>query len=138
MSQKFTPNKEMSVLVELQVNDFEKATTFYTLLGFSPRLSEEGDYLIMKKGQNNIRFYKGNRENYTHPYFGNFSKETKNGFNVEIIIFVEDVKKMYEKIKLKVNVVEHLKHKRWGAWDFRVEDPFGFYLRISEPDHAEN
>ena len=30
--------------------------------------------------------------------------------------------------------MEELKYKRWDKWDFRIEDPFGFYLRITEPD----
>ena len=120
------------VYVELFVDDFGKVIEFYKMLGFSPHLSN--DYLVMKKDEDNIRFYKGNKENYVHPYFGNFPDDLKRGHAVEIVIFVDDVEKLYHELKDKVNVVEKLKKKRWGATDFRVEDPFGFYLRITSPD----
>ena len=121
-----------SVFVELFVDDFQKAINFYKLLGFKPSI--KSDYLVMKKDDDTIRFYKGNKTNYTHPYFGRFPKKTKKGYAVEIVIFVDDVKVLYKKIHKQVKVVQDLEKKRWGAWDFRVEDPFGFYLRITNPD----
>ena len=35
-------------------------------------------------------------------------------------------------IKVAVNIVNPLVKRPWGLWDFRIEDPFGFYLRITE------
>ncbi len=45
---------------------------------------------------------------------------------------VEDVETYYEKVKKFAKVVNQLKLKAWGLKDFRIEDPFGFYIRITE------
>ncbi|MDP1710061.1 MAG: hypothetical protein Q8L28_00370, partial [bacterium] len=75
----------------------------------------------------------GNEEIYNHPYFKQFPKDTKRGYGVEIVIFVEDIEEYYKKVKEFANVVEEFKMQPWGDMDFRVEDPFGYYLRFSSP-----
>ena len=61
-----------------------------------------------------------------------FPAQTKKGYAVEIVLLEDNVKEFYEKIRDKVKVVAPLKLKPWGKWDFRIEDPFGFYIRIGE------
>ena len=75
----------------------------------------------------------GNNEIYNHPYLKKYSKTTKRGYGVEIVLVVKNVAKLYEKVKDFVNVVEPLVIQPWGVSDFRIEDPFGFYIRISDP-----
>jgi len=119
------------VFLELHVPDFQKAIDFYKILGFKVVWLSE-DYLVMRKDKSIINFYGGSKDVYKHPYFGRFPRRTKRGYGVEIILLEDDVKKLYKKIKDKVKVVEPLKLKPWGRWDFRIEDPFGFYIRIGE------
>ena len=38
----------------------------------------------------------------------------------------------YNEVKKFTKVVEELEVKPWGLKDFRIEDPFGYYLRITE------
>lgn len=45
---------------------------------------------------------------------------------------VEDIEKFYEKVCSFTKVVDELQVKLWGQKDFRIEDPFGFYLRFTE------
>lgn len=120
-----------NVFLELHVHDFKIAVDFYRILGFDI-LWMSDEYLVMKKGKSILNFYKGTEEVYNHSYFGKFSKNTKRGYAVEIILIEENLKKFYDDIKDKVKIVAPLKLKRWGTWDFRLEDPFGFYVRVTE------
>lgn len=124
---------QTDVFIELHVPDFQKAIDFYKVLGFRIVWLED-EYLVMRKGKSILNFYSGSPKVYNHIYFGKFPKTTKRGYAVEILFLVKDVKKFYDKIKDKVKIVEPLKLKPWGRWDFRAEDPFGFYLRFGE-DH---
>ena len=103
---------------------------FYKILGFKV-VWISNDYLVMRKDRSVLNFYNGSENVYNHRYFKAFSKNTKRGYAVEIVLLVEDVKAFYKEIKDKVKVVEKLKLKPWGAWDFRIEDIFGFYVRIT-------
>lgn len=69
---------------------------------------------------------------YQHSYFGRFSKDTKRGYGVEIVLLVNDVEKSFEEASKFAKVIQELKVKPWGLKDYRIEDPFGFYLRITE------
>jgi len=126
-----------SILLELHVPDFEKVKEFYGKLGFKvvwERKPEEmKGYLVMRLDDNILCFWSGNETIYGHPYFKRFTKNTKKGFGVEIVVMVKNIKKFYKKAKTFVNVVEELVEQPWGLKDFRIEDPFGFYLRFNEP-----
>ena len=125
------------IILELHVPDFEKVKEFYKKLGFEVVWEREPEgfkgYLVMKRGNSILCFCAGNNEVYNHPYFKEWSKDTKRGFGVEVVIFVEDIEKYYEEVKKFAKVVEELELKPWGDKDFRVEDPFGYYLRFSSP-----
>lgn len=74
------------------------------------------------------------------PYFKRFPRDTKRGYGVEIIITTtEDLKKLQEVLSVhEVNIVEELTIQPWGLYDFRVEDPFGYYLRVTTPHDIRN
>ena len=44
---------------------------------------------------------------------------------------VEDLESFYKKVKEKVEIFEKLQERPWGLKDFRVVDPFGYYLRFT-------
>lgn len=132
------------IMIELHVPDFEKVKEFYGRLGFKVVWEREPErmegYLVMKRGESILCFWSGNDEIYNQPYFKRFPKETKRGYGVEIVIFVENIENFYKEVKGFANVVEELITQPWGDKDFRVEDPFGYYLRFSSPYntlHAE-
>lgn len=124
-------NQETDVFIELHVPDFQKTIDFYKILGFKV-LWVNDEYLVMQRGKSIINFAFGDDRAYTQSYFKNFSKNTKRGYGVELVIFVDNIKEFYKKVKDKVKVVDPLILQRWGRWDFRIEDPFGFYLRVTE------
>jgi len=125
------------VLVELHVPDFEKVKEFYGKLGFEVVWERKPEakrgYLVMRREKSILCFWPGNEQVWNQSYFKNFPRETKRGYAVEIVIMVDNIEEFYEEVKLFANVVEELETQPWGSKDFRVEDPFGFYLRFTEP-----
>ncbi len=119
------------VYIELHVPDFKRAIEFYSKLGFKPLWRTE-DYLVMKRKRSVLNFYGGSEKVYRHSYFGRFRKNTKCGYGVEIIIPVDRVEHLYKNVMKFARIVQPLQLKKWGRRDFRIVDPFGFYLRITE------
>ncbi len=46
---------------------------------------------------------------------------------------IEDIDTFYVKAKSFTKIVEELQVKPWGLKDFRIEDPFGYYIRFTQP-----
>ena len=86
----------------------------------------------MEMDENILTFWGGNEEIYRQPYFKQFPKETPRGYGVEIILMVDNIESYYRQVKDSVEVFEELTLWPWGLKDFRIKDPFGFYLRITE------
>lgn len=136
-----------NLTIELHVPDFKLVKEFYGILGFTkitfehyPSESEPG-YLVLKRsdeiGDSMINFYGGNGKVYNQSYFKNFSKDTKRGYATELTITVSDIDEFYSKISPSIpkNIKQSLMEKtdQEISWhDFRIEDPFGFYLRFTE------
>jgi len=125
------------VLVELHVPDLDLARSFYARLGFSvvreERPGADGGYLVMERGTSLICFWGGTPRVAEHSFFGRHPAGTARGHGVEIVIPVEDLDATHEAMRAMGRVVEPPLRRPWGPRDFRVEDPFGFYLRITEP-----
>jgi len=126
-----------NTLVELHVPDFGVVKDFYSKLGFrivwERKPEDYKGYLVMEGGGNILCFYCGNEKVYDNLYFKKFPKETKKGYGVEIVIMIKDIEDFYKKVKEFANVTEKLIIQPWGLKDFRIEDPFGYYLRFTEP-----
>lgn len=124
-------------IVELHVPDFEKVKEFYGKLGFEivwerPAEADKG-YLVMQMDGHILCFWPGTEEVYNQPYFKNFPRDSKRGYGVELGFFIdEDIEDFYEKVKKFAKIVDTLETQPWGIKDFRLEDPFGYYLKFSE------
>jgi hypothetical protein len=134
---------------ELHVPDFKKVRNFYGRLGFKEVWSRKPEqrlgYLVMKRGKSILCFYCGNGCVYEHSYFRRFPRKTICGYGVELVIPVKNIESVYKSVLkyFRKNIVCALELKRWGAKDFRMIDPFGYYLRFAEqynilkrPSHA--
>lgn len=121
--------------VELHVPDFVPVRKFYGRLGFAAVREERGEdgYLLLRRGPNVIAFWPGSPAVGEHPYFARFGSDAPRGYGVEIVIEVEDVAALYESARGFAEIVAPLERRPWGCRDFRVIDPYGFYLRITEP-----
>jgi hypothetical protein len=124
-----------NVLVELHVPDFGKVKDYYGRLGFEViwERKPEGKkgYLVLKMQDNILCFWAGNEHVYEQSYFKRFPRNTKRGYGVEIVIMVADIETYYTQVKDFVNLVAKLDVRPWGLKDFRIEDPFGYYIRIT-------
>ncbi len=124
-------------IVELHVPDFEKVKNFYGRLGFEVvwERKPEGKkgYLVIQRESHVLCFWPGNEEVYDQSYFRNFPKDSKRGYGVELGFFIDkNIEDFYEKVKTFAKVVDPLVTQPWGIKDFRIEDPFGYYLRFTE------
>lgn len=123
--------------IELHVEDLDLAIEFYKKLGFivALRITEGDNYLTMRRNTTIINFYGYQTSEYSHPYFSKYPRETQRGYGVEIIIPVDNIEKEYEMAVSVINasfIVERLAIRPWGKRDFRIVDPFGFYIRFTE------
>ena len=126
------------VMIELHVPSFEITKKFYGDLGFEvvwERIPEDPSirYFVMKKGTSILNFYNGTEEVYNHSFFKKFPKITPRGYAVEIIIPVDGIEDFYKLVssKYKKNIIKPL-GQICSHPDFRMVDPFGFYLRFVE------
>lgn len=122
--------------LELHVPDFKKVKDFYGKLGFKVAWERKPDrnkgYLILEMENTILCFWSGNDYVYKQNYFKQFPKYTKRGYGVEIVVMTKRLESVYEVCKKLTCVVEKMRLQPWGLKDFRIEDPFGYYLRITE------
>jgi len=136
-----------NLVLELHVPSFQPARDFYGLFGFEelsydPSSGGGSDlgYLVLRRqdevGDTMLNFY-GDREKVAeHAHSRDFPANTPRGYGVEITIPISDVKSLWDKVVEKLvegSISQPLTMKRWGKQDFRVTDPFGFYVRFTEP-----
>ena len=134
-----------NLIIELHVPDFDKVKKFYSHLGFETVFehipAEQPGYLVLKRksdlGNTLLNFYGGDERVYNQSFFKQFPKDTQRGYATEITIPVSDIDSEYEKVKTVIPnaVVRELKELtdsdiQWK--DFRIIDPFGYYIRITE------
>lgn len=117
--------------VELHVPDFERAREFYFRLGFA-LVRSEPRYMVLAAGQSVIMFYGGDAAVASHSYFQRFDGSAPRGYGVELCLFVDDLDRIYRSFADDPAVVAPLTLRPWGKRDFRLADPFGYYLRITE------
>jgi catechol 2,3-dioxygenase-like lactoylglutathione lyase family enzyme len=131
--------KSNRIVIELHVPDFKKVKTFYKKLGFEivgdEPIGKELGYIVLKLGKTYLNFYGGDNRIYKHSFFNEFPKDTRRGYEIEITVILDNIEKYYKKVypKIKSAIVQPLIIKRWGKKDFRISDPFGFYIRFTEP-----
>lgn len=122
--------------VELHVPDFAPVRDFYGRLGFSVMREEpdtgSGGYLVLARGDNVLSFWPGSDRVQGHSYFARFPADSPRGYGVEVVLPVEDLDSVYEAAQAAGAVVSELRDRPWGGRDFRVADPFGYYLRFAE------
>lgn len=135
-----------NLVIEMHVPDLDIVKDFYSKLGFvvsmddKPNEKELG-YLTMtrkdKLGSTMLNFYGGDERVYGQSFFKQFPQETKRGYATEITITTGDIDEIYEKATkyLQEYIARELKEleDHGHTWkDFRMVDPFGFYLRFTE------
>jgi len=135
-----------NMILELHVPDFQPARDFYGKfefeeLTYDPTSGGGSDlgYLVLIRrdriGDTMLNFY-GDKEKVTqHAHFKDFPPDTPRGYAVEVTVPVSNVQDLWEKVFSELDkkiISQPLIMKRWGKQDFRVIDPYGFYVRFTE------
>ena len=122
-------------LIELHIPDFTPAREFYGKLGFETSWERPPEgmkgYLVLTLEENVICFWGGNENIYANKYFQRFEKDTPKVYGLEIVLQISDLHTFYEQAKRNFEILEPLQMRPWGLEDFRLIDPFGFYLRVT-------
>lgn len=135
-----------NLVLELHIPRFEPAREFYGMFGFEeanydPTSGGGSDlgYMVLarkdKIGNTMLNFYGDKDKVSQHAHFKELPADTPRGYAVEITVPVSDVKGLWERVAEKLakeTISQPLTLKRWGKQDFRVIDPFGFYVRFTE------
>ena len=143
MSEKLIRN---NLVLELHVPDFEPVRQFYSIFGFEEQMYDATSgggsnlgYLVLLRrdqiGNTMLNFYGDKEKVAQHARFRDFPADTPKGYAVEITVPVSNIKNLWAGVKDRLDedtVSQPLTTKRWGKEDFRVIDPFGFYVRFTE------
>lgn len=132
------------IILELHVPSFDVVKDFYGKLGFEkvweypPK--EQTGYLVMQRGNSVLAFFCGNEEVYNHSFFKRFPKTTQHGYGVEVCLYISDkpIDEYYQHVLDVIGkdcIVTPLQVKPWGSKDFRMLDPFGYYICVREPSN---
>nr|WP_288932426.1 VOC family protein [uncultured Allomuricauda sp.] len=123
----------MILRLELFTSDMKKSVDFYTgILDFTME-GEKINLSYQPVKKDNVILGIGPLSKLSEDH--HFNPDLKNiqkGYGVEIVLEVDNVAEVYEKVKASGYPVEvPLTTQSWGLTDFRVVDPDGYYLRIT-------
>jgi lactoylglutathione lyase len=118
---------EMTLRCEFFTADVDAEVEFYTrVLGFSVTKDQRGgpiDYAALRRGE--VRIGVARR-----PVEG--SAERRPPIGVEVVLEVEDVAGERDRVVgAGWRLEEDLQDRPWGLTDFRLLDPAGYYLRVT-------
>ena len=121
----------MRLRLELFVKSVPDSMDFYTrVLGFEPVSYQPDDYSVFRKGTVQISLQSQSHLSDDHPLKPH---NRPVGLGIEIVLEVEDVEAAYAKVQAEQwRIADILAERPWGLRDFRVLDPNGFYIRITE------
>ena len=131
------PNQPTRLQINLAVKNLQMARTFYIeTFGFT-ELSNNPCYILLRRDL--LILGLKTDELLLHPDVGEEPIESLvRGVGVEIVLEIPEVDKFYTRLQQAgVPIHEPLKEQPWGATDFRILDPEGYYWRITSPRGIE-
>ncbi|MEP6669271.1 MAG: VOC family protein [Chthoniobacter sp.] len=128
----------MVVRFELFVKDTRVAADFYRrVLGFECHPTE-GQYIQARNGSVHIGICDQAMLSKTH-HFSPEALQGRKGVGTEIVLEVDNFDAHYQRVeKSGYAIHEGVTRRPWGLRDFRLVDPDGYYLRITEKSPAAN
>lgn len=123
--------QRMTLRLELFVDDLEKSANFYVdVLGFE-RLPGAPEYVPVRSGSVLIGLGRASALPKRH-HFNPEVQTGRRGLGTEIVLEVDDVEASFRRVKESgYEILSPLTKRPWGATDFRLADPDGYYLRIT-------
>jgi lactoylglutathione lyase len=127
----------MRLRLELFVIDVARSRTFYhEVLGFAASDENSDAYVQMTLGDTVISLNRYHGLPPEHPIRGRAGEPL--GLGVEIVLEVPDLRERHERLKAQgIALLSDLERRPWGLEDFRLADPDGYYLRLTEHRTAD-
>lgn len=121
----------MTFRLELFVDDLPATVDFYhRVLGFTSGEQHHDGYTPMTNGSVYLALNLRSALPNDHPIQA--VADERLGRGIEIVLEVDDVAAMYAHVlSERWPISAELRRQPWGAVDFRVVDPNGYYLRIT-------
>lgn len=123
--------KVPSLRLELFANDLAASRDFYRdVLGFSLE-REEKNYTVVRLGD--IQIGLGAAKGLSPKHYFNPELQTqRRGLGAEIVLEVTDLDEAFKRVEAHHGkVLTGIQKRPWGARDFRIADPDGYYLRLT-------
>lgn len=118
--------------LELFVRDMDGSIDFYArVLGFELIRRERG-YASLRCGGVVLGLGPVSKLPEERGYFTRGISGTRLGLGVEIVLEVDEVEAVHDRVSATGHpVLEPLQKRPWGLTDFRIADPDGYYLRLT-------
>ena len=124
--------KAQNLTIELMVDDVKRSLEFYKKnLGFIPFVKvpeQDPFFVIMKNNSVQIMLYHRNKFAEEIPKL----KELKLGGSIVLYLEVDEVKKIFEKIKGNVKIIQEMHDTDYGTSEFSFEDFNGYIWMLSK------
>jgi catechol 2,3-dioxygenase-like lactoylglutathione lyase family enzyme len=114
--------------LELFVHDAEASTAFYATLGFVVSHQKDGGYTTLSAGSTVIALSPMPWWLPTHWLGGLRYPPT----GTEIVLYFAELDGMHEALANAGHAPGEITLQPWGDRDFRVRDPDGYYVRVSQ------
>jgi lactoylglutathione lyase len=117
--------------LELFVADVDRSVRYYRdVLGFVADVTGDDGYVAVRRGDAVIGLGRADRLPDDHPVALVGGRPPGRG--VEVVVEVDDVEATYRRAAgAGAAFASGLEPRPWGATDFRVLDPDGYYLRVT-------
>lgn len=127
----------MKLRLELFVADVARSRAFYSdVLGFSVSDNSSNAYVRMNQGETVLSLNRYDDLPADHPIRG--VGDARRGLGIEIVLEVDDLHARYECMLADgTPLASTLGRRPWGLEDFRLIDPDGYYLRLTERRPAQ-
>jgi hypothetical protein len=125
------PSRYIESKFELATADPSRDAAFYSKIGFRVVAKTSYGYLTLKSGPVVIAL--SPVTNSSLPDIASLSKVRRPPIGVEIVLYTaENLEEAHTRLKrLGLNPTD-IRLQPWGVRDFRITDPGGYYIRISE------
>jgi catechol 2,3-dioxygenase-like lactoylglutathione lyase family enzyme len=121
--------------VEFFVSDLDRAIDFYTRLGFVLVRRWEGWALVDRSGSRIGLQEDAYARGHPHSFPPHLDRVPR-GVGVEVSVDVadeDDLRRLYDTAQAMGCVVREWVVRGWGATDFRIADPDGYFVRFTTP-----
>lgn len=121
----------LQLRLELFVTDVQASIEFYRrVLGFQVAGQASRQYTMLTNGEAIISLNGHDALAKDHPLRAVASE--RRGLGIEIVLSVADVEGCHQAAKAQGHPVTDLVLQPWGLRDFRIVDPDGYYIRVTE------